>query len=63
VWIIELLRRPLIELYYMLTMGQYVHASIVIFWQPKQSDFIEMMVPLFDYCYACRDHLDAQFDA
>jgi len=35
---------PKIEWYYIITMSQYVHASIVIFWQPKQSDFFEMMI-------------------
>eukprot|EP01128_Nolandella_sp_AFSM9_P008525 TRINITY_DN5233_c0_g1_i1.p1 TRINITY_DN5233_c0_g1~~TRINITY_DN5233_c0_g1_i1.p1 ORF type:complete len:324 (-),score=72.02 TRINITY_DN5233_c0_g1_i1:65-1036(-) len=31
-------------LYYMITLTQYIHASLVIFWQPKQKDFYEMLI-------------------
>jgi len=35
---------PRIWYHYLLTLAQYVHASFVIFFQPRQNDFVEMLV-------------------
>jgi len=37
----------LVHIYYVVTLAQYIHASVIIFWQPKQSDFIEMLIHHF----------------
>jgi len=41
-WPVEMPWR--IEMYYMLSLGQYLHSTLLLFMQPKQSDFVEMLV-------------------